>query len=63
MVKHLDRCLKFKGVKAEMPKKGRNIINFTNYSLQLEAPYCIYADFESVMKQKSEVKSIHEISG
>ena len=59
----MDICFKFKGTKVEMPKKGKNIINFTNYSLQLEAPYCIYADFESVMKQKSEVKTIHEISG
>ena len=59
----MDKCFKFKGTKVEMPKKGKNIIKFYNYSLQLEAPYCIYADFESVMKQKSEVKSLHEISG
>ena len=39
------------------------MINFTNYSLQLESPYTIYVDFESLMKEESEKKTINEISG
>ena len=46
-----------------MPEIGKNIIEFTNYSQQQESPFCIYADFESIMKKESEKKMIHEISG
>ena len=51
MAEHMDRYYKFKRVKVEIPNKGKNIINFTNYNLKLEAPFCIYTDFESVMER------------
>ena len=59
----MDICFKLKGVKVEMPEKGKNVIKFYNYSLQLEAPYTVYADFETVLKKNPEKKTIHEISG
>ena len=46
-----------------VPEIGRNEISFTYYSQQLESPFTMYADFESVMKKESEKKTIHEIYG
>ena len=48
---------KFKRTKVIMPEIGKNIIEFTNYSQQQESPYCIYADFESVLKKESKKKT------
>ena len=63
MEEHMKECFTYGGTKVIMPEKGKNIIEFTNYSQQQVAPYCIYADFESVLKKDSEKKTIHEISG
>ena len=63
MAEHMETCFTYGGAKIEMPKKGENILEFTQYYKQQIAPYCIYADFESVMKKDSEIKTIHEISG
>ena len=51
-----------------MPEKGKNdILEFKDYSKQLEAPYTIYADCEAVTPkvENSEkgIKQVHEISG
>ena len=63
MEEHMAECFTNGGTKVIMPEIGKNIIEFTNYSQQQESPYCIYADFESVMKKESEKKTIHDISG
>ena len=62
---HKDVCFLYKGAKVIMPTKGKNdVIRFTNYSQQLEAPYTIYADFEAVLKKDEDSGNvIHEISG
>ena len=52
MDEHMAECFEFKRTKVIMPEIGKNIIEFTNYSQQQESPYCIYADFESVLKKK-----------
>ena len=49
--------------KGENARCRGKYIEFNQYYQQQVAPYCIYADFESVIKQKSEVKSLHKISG
>ena len=61
----MNTCFKYKAVKVKMPEKGKNdILKFTNYSQQLEAPYTIYADFEAVLKKDEDSGNvIHEISG
>ena len=59
----MAECFKYKGTKVIMPEKDKNEIKFMNYSQQLETPYTMYADFESVLKEDSEKKTIHEISG
>ena len=46
-----------------MPEIGENTHEYTQYYQQQLSPYCIYADFESVLKKDSEKKTIHEISG
>ena len=33
----------------DMPKKGKNILQFTNYQKQMKAPFVIYADSESIL--------------
>ena len=55
--------LNLKGQRWKCLKKRKNVIKFYNYSLQLKAPYTIYADFESVLKKDSERETIHEICG
>merc|ERR1711954_193228 len=63
MEEHMAECFSKGGTKVIKPEIGKNIIEFTNYSQQQESPFCIYADFESIMKKESERKMIHEISG
>ena len=46
-----------------MSEKDENMIKFKDWKKQERAPYVIYADFESIIKKKSDTISIHEISG
>ena len=68
MKEHMKDCFKYGGAKIVMPEKGKNdILQFKDYSKQLEAPFNIYADFEAVIKkdENSEkgIEQVHEISG
>merc|ERR1711954_559244 len=63
MEKHMKDCFKYGGTKVNMPAIGNNTLQYTEYYKQQMAPFCIYADFESIMKKESEKKMIHEISG
>ena len=60
---HMEECFTYGGTKVNMPEIGENTLEYTQYYKQQIAPFCIYADFESVMKKESEKKMIHEISG
>ena len=59
----MAECFTNGGTKVKIPVIGSNTIVFDQYYQQQVAPYCIYADFESVLKKDSEKKTIHEISG
>ena len=60
---HMEECFTFGGTKVNMPEIGKNTHEYTQYYKQQIAPFCIYADFESVMKKESEKKKLHEIPG
>merc|ERR1712112_331706 len=62
MEEHMKECFTYGGTKSNMPEMGENTLEYTQYYKQQIAPFCIYADFESVMKKESEKKMIHEIS-
>ena len=50
--KHTNNCLTISGKQAtNMPKKGENILNFSNFHKQLPVPFIIYANFEAIMKK------------
>ena len=59
----MKECFTYGGTKVNMPEIGENTLEYTQYYKQQIAPFCIYADFESVMKKESEKKTLHEISG
>ena len=64
----MDRCFKYGGARIVMPEQGVNdILQFKDYSKQLESPIKMYADFEAVIKKNEDsekgIKQIHEISG
>ena len=61
MEEHMGECFTNKGAKVKMTKVGENEIEFNQYYEQQVAPYCIYADFESVLKKESENKTLYEI--
>merc|ERR1712081_32908 len=63
MEKHMAKCFTYGGTKVKMPDVGDDILEYTQYYKQQIAPFCIYADFESIMKKESEKKMIHDISG
>ena len=59
----MAKCFTNGGTKVKMPDIGSKTIVFGQYYQQRVAPYCIYADFESVLEKDSEKKTIYEISG
>ena len=63
MEEHFAECFTNGGTKVKMPDVWDNKIVFNQYYQQQAAPYCIYADFDSVLKKDSEKKTKHEISG
>ena len=49
LAKHFENCISISGVQCvNMPKKGKNILKFQNYSKQIEVPFVVYADFKSI---------------
>ena len=52
LANHANNCLTINGMQAiNMPKPGKNILNFKNFYKQLPVPFVIYADFEAIMKK------------
>ena len=49
---HEENCIIINGKQAiNMPKKGENILKYTNHHKQQPAPFIIYADFEAITKK------------
>lgn len=48
---HIAYCRKQNHCKIEMPLPGKNIIKFKNHKNQLQVPFIIYADIESLLKK------------
>lgn len=47
---HKDECGK---IVSKLPDENSNILKYTNYQLQMKAPFVIYADCESILKSIS----------
>ena len=71
LIKHKEDCcgINKNSTKIEMPPEGSRI-RFKNHQNQMPVPYVIYADFESIIKpktekagDKSEINSEHEACG
>ena len=65
LINHKDECygINDRATKIQMPAQGEKI-KFKNYHKQMQVPFFIYADFESIIKpyqaaagDKSEIKS------
>ena len=72
LINHKEDCegINKSPMRIEMPSKGRDNIKFKNHQNQMPVPYVIYADFESIIKpksqqkgNKSEITSEHEACG
>ena len=71
LINHKDECygINDRATKIQMPAPGEKI-KFKNYHKQMQVPFVIYADFESIIKpyqaaagDKSEIKSKHQACG
>ena len=62
MEEHMAECFTNGGTKVKMPDVGDNTIVFDQYYQQQVAPYCIYADFESVLKRNQKRKQQAQLS-
>ena len=71
LIKHKEDCygINKNSTRIDMPPEG-SYIRFKNHQNQMPAPYVIYADFESIIKpktekagDKSEINSEHEACG
>ena len=51
--KHRTLCrgAAYRPTRIDMPEKGKNILQFTNYQKQMKAPFVIYADSESILEK------------
>ena len=72
LIQHKRDCfgINKNSTKINMPTEGKKHITFKNHQNQMPVPYVIYADFESIIKpktekagDKSELTSEHEASG
>ena len=72
LIKHKEDCegINKNSTRIDIPPEGRNHITFKNHQNQVPVPYVIYADFESIIKpktekagDKSELTSEHEACG
>ena len=71
LINHKDECygINDRATKIQMPAPGEKI-KFKNHHKQMQMPFVIYADFESIIKpyqaaagDKSEIKSKHQACG
>ena len=71
LINHKDECygINDRATKIQMPAPGEKI-KFKNYHKQMQVPFVIYADFESIIKphqaaagDKSEIKNKHQACG
>ena len=71
LIKHKEDCygINTSSTRIDMPAEGSHI-KFKNHQNQMPVPYVIYADFESIIKpktekagDKSEINSVHEACG
>ena len=53
--KHRTLCrgAAYRPTRIDMPEKGKNTLQFTNYQKQMKAPFVIYADSESILEKIS----------
>ena len=53
--KHRTLCrgAAYRPIRIDMPEKGKNTLQFTNYQKQMKAPFVIYADSESILEKIS----------
>lgn len=51
---HVIACLNQNETRIDMPSPGKNKITFENYNKQLQVPFIIYADVESILKKPEE---------
>ena len=62
LVNHVNNCLTINGNQAiNMPKKGENILRFSNFHKQLPVPFVIYADLEAITKKVQGCKQSEEM--
>ena len=56
LIQHKEDCfgINKNSTKINMPTEGKNHITFKNHQNQMPVPYVIYADFESIIKPKTE---------
>ena len=47
----LCRGAAYRPTRIDMPEKGKNILQFTDYQKQMKAPFVIYADSESILEK------------
>ena len=55
----MEECFQYGGCKVKMPLEEDKIIDFKAYHKQLKAPFVIYPDWESIIKEDE----THEIPG
>lgn len=48
--KHFDMCMTMNKCAITMPEDYEKIIRFRNFKYQIHNPFCLYADFESLLK-------------
>ena len=62
LANHVKNCLTINGNQAiNMPKKGENVLKFSNFHKQLPVPFVIYADFEAITKKVQGCKQSDEM--
>ena len=56
LIKHIEDCegINKNSTRINMPTEGKNHITFKNHQNQMPVPFVIYADFESIIKPKTE---------
>ena len=60
--KHTESCSKYKAVKTEYPKPGKNILKFKNIQNCLECPIKFYFDTESILEPIDETHGKTKLS-
>lgn len=56
--KHIEDCITLNECKITLPREDESIITYENIKKQLEAPYVIYADIESILEQVDDDSSL-----